>query len=192
MLVAGVDEAGRGAWAGPVYAAAVIFPNNTSIAEQLSGVNDSKRLTPCERAGCAVLIKQVARAWSVGTASASEIDETGILPGTKLAMIRAIQGLEFQPQYLLIDFLNLPTYSQSQTSLVKGDARSLSIAAASILAKTARDSEMSALGKLYAGYGFEMHKGYGTSFHRRQLEILGPSPIHRMSFQPLKSLSQSA
>lgn len=190
--VAGIDEAGRGAWAGPVFAAAVIFPWHTQIIEQLAGVNDSKKLSKSQRLACAIRVRNIALAWGIGSASASEIDTNGILPATRLAMQRAIADLQTQPQHLLIDYLAIPDNHLPQTPLVKGDARSLSIAAASILAKTARDSAMSALGKLYTGYGLEKHKGYGTSFHRRQLEILGPSPIHRITFKPLKSLFHKA
>jgi ribonuclease HII len=189
-VVAGIDEAGRGAWAGPVFAAVVVFPPDLKLYNILSGVDDSKRLTPAKRADCAGLIKQTSLAWNVGSASSEEIDQIGILPATILSMKRAIQGMSLLPQHLLVDFLTLPQCSMPQTPLVKGDARSLSIAAASILAKTSRDCKMVSLGITYPGYGFERHKGYGTAFHRERLETLGPSPIHRTSFQPLRSFFQ--
>lgn len=189
-LVAGIDEAGRGAWAGPVFAAVVIFPPDRELYTRLPGVDDSKRLTPNERAACAEQIKDAALAWNIGSADSTEIDGIGILPATILAMKRAIEGMKVQPRHLLVDFLSLPDCLQPQTPLVKGDARSMSIAAASILAKTSRDCEMVTIEKVYPGYGFDRHKGYGTAFHREKLVSLGPSPIHRISFQPLRSFSQ--
>lgn len=120
----------------------------------------------------------------------TEIDDIGILPATILAMKRAIQGLTTQPGHLLVDYLTLSECLLPQTPLVKGDARSLSIAAASILAKTGRDREMVSLDKVYPGYGFDRHKGYGTAYHREKIVTLGPSPVHRTSFQPLRSTNQ--
>lgn len=189
-LVAGIDEAGRGAWAGPVFAAVVIFPPDKSLFTRLSGVDDSKRLTPNEREIYAEQIKDTALAWCVGCANSSEIDTVGILPATILAMKRAIQGLTVQPGHLLVDYLTLSECLLPQTPLVKGDARSMSIAAASILAKTGRDREMVSLNEVYPGYGFDRHKGYGTTYHREKLVTLGPSPVHRISFQPLRVTSQ--
>ena len=189
-LVAGIDEAGRGAWAGPVYAAVVIFPPDIDLFTKLCSVDDSKRLTPAEREVCAKQIKDAAVAWNIGSADSDEIDGIGILPATILAMKRAIQGISMQPQHLLVDYLTLPECLLPQTPLVKGDARSMSIAAASILAKTERDHEMVSLEMEFPGYGFDRHKGYGTAYHREKLAILGPSPIHRTSFQPLRSFNQ--
>jgi ribonuclease HII len=188
--VAGIDEAGRGAWAGPVHAAAVVLPDDENVAVTLSGVNDSKRLTPLERTDYAVLIKRLAFAWHIGSSSHGEIDSLGIVPATILAMKRALDGLALQPQHLLVDYVVITNCYLPQTPLVKGDARSLSIAAASILAKTARDEEMTTLSALYPGYGFEKHKGYGTAFHRKQLAALGPSEIHRASYKPVRSSPQ--
>ena len=136
LYVAGLDEAGRGAWAGPVAAGAVILPDRVGIASRLQGVNDSKKLTPSERDAYAILIKEFCLGWGVGMASAAEIDQMGIVPATRLAMMRALAGLGVVPQHLLLDFITLPDNPLPQTPLVKGDARSLSIAAASILAKT--------------------------------------------------------
>jgi len=190
--IAGIDEAGRGAWAGPVHAAAVILPDDENVAATLSGVNDSKQLTPLERTEYACRIKRIAIAWHIGSSSHGEIDSLGIVPATILAMKRALEGLDIQPQHLLVDYFVITDCNVPQTPLVKGDARSLSIAAASILAKTARDEEMTMLSTLHPGYGFEKHKGYGTAFHRKQLDILGLSEIHRESYDPVKSLSQLA
>jgi ribonuclease HII len=184
-MIAGIDEAGRGAWAGPVYAAAVIFSSDHNLLLNLPGIDDSKKLTSKKRDVCAIQIKQAALAWQVGSSSSVEIDQLGILPATRLAMKRAIFGLSIRPQHLLIDFLTLPEMLIPQTPLVKGDARSLSIASASILAKTSRDFEMVSLIKDFPEYGFEQHKGYGTAHHQKMIFLHGPSPIHRMSFKPL-------
>jgi len=183
--VAGLDEAGRGALAGPVAVGAVILPtDDTLLSQTLSGVRDSKQMTPLERESLAPRIKEVALTWSVGFASADEIDSQGIVHATRLAALRALSGLSISPQYLLTDFrLELPQLDISQTALVKGDALCLSIAAASVLAKTARDELMCTLDTHYQGYGLEKHKGYGTLAHRSALKRLGSSPIHRKSFQ---------
>lgn len=187
-LVAGIDEAGRGPWAGPVSAAAVILPSDPLIQTTLSGVNDSKKLCSSERDRLATLIREAATACGVGMASVEEIDALGIAPATRLAVVRALAQLCIQPDHLLIDYFKLPESDLPQTSLVKGDARSLSIAAASILAKTARDAWMQEADHLYPGYGFARHKGYGTAIHTRMLTELGPSPIHRRSFAPVAAI----
>lgn len=183
--IAGLDEAGRGALAGPVAVGAVILPDDPRLLSRtLQGVRDSKQLTPLERDALAPRIQEVARTWSVAFASAEEIDSLGIVPATRLAALRALHGLSFLPQYLLTDFrLELPELDISQTALVKGDALCLSIAAASVLAKTARDQLMCELDSCYQGYGLGKHKGYGTLSHRSALKRLGVSPIHRRSFQ---------
>jgi ribonuclease HII len=182
--VAGLDEAGRGALAGPVAVGAVILPNDkTLLARALAGVRDSKQMTPLEREALAPHIKAVALTWSVGFASAGEIDSQGIVHATRLAALRALHGLTLLPQYLLTDFrLELPQLDISQTAMVKGDALCLSIAAASVLAKTARDQLMCELDLHYQGYGLGKHKGYGTLAHRSAMRRLGISPIHRRSF----------
>ena len=157
----------------------------------MPGIDDFKKLTAQKRAECAIRIKQIALAWQTGSASSVEIDQLGILPATRLAMKRAVLGLPNLPQHLLIDFLTLPEVMIPQTPLVKGDARSLSIASASILAKTSRDDEMVLLTKDHPGYGFAQHKGYGTSHHQKMISLHGPTPIHRMTFKPLiKSIDQ--
>lgn len=184
--VAGVDEAGRGAWAGPVVAGAVILPARVEIAEALAEVNDSKQLSARQRERLYDQITAQAADWASGSASAAEIDAVGILPATRLAMQRAIAGLAGQPQQLLIDHLRLPALPVAQQSITRGDSLSLSIAAASILAKVTRDRLMVDAEQTWPGYGFAGHKGYGTPEHRRLLHLLGPCAIHRASFQPLR------
>jgi ribonuclease HII len=181
-FIAGVDEAGRGALAGPVAAGAVILPVDPELTISLSGVRDSKEMTPGARELWAERLQSVACGCAVGYASNEEIDELGIVPATCLAVQRALEALPMQPQHLLVDFLELPNTAIPQTSLIKGDRRSLSIAAASILAKTGRDARLRQLGLEFPGYGFAQHKGYGTLMHRQALARLGPSPVHRLSF----------
>lgn len=187
--IAGLDEAGRGALAGPVCVGAVILPNDDPhLSQALSGARDSKQLTPRKRFELAPLIKETALTWGLGFASAEEIDELGIVPATRLAASRAIEMLTTFPNYLLTDFrLELPELDISQTALVKGDQRSLSIASASILAKTARDEKMTEIDSTYPAYGFSQHKGYGTSLHCKHIFQMGHSPIHRKTFQIKKS-----
>ena len=185
---AGLDEAGRGAWAGPVMAAVVLLPKTVNILSRLTGVRDSKELSPNSRTRLAKVIREETTC-AVGMASNDEIDVLGILPATRLAMTRALQSLKKIPDILLLDALFLPDESQPQISLIKGDQRSLSIAAASILAKTARDAWMIEAAKEYPGYGFERHKGYGTKFHQEALARKAPCAIHRQSFKPIKSIA---
>ena len=182
--VAGLDEAGRGALAGPVAVGAVILPKDEALLSRtLAGLRDSKQLTPLERDALSPRIEEAALAWSVGFAAAEEIDSDGIVCATRLAALRALHGLAISPQYLLTDFrLELPQLEISQTSLVKGDALCLSIAAASVLAKKSRDQLMRELDLDYAGYGLGKHKGYGTLAHRTAMQRLGISPVHRRSF----------
>ena len=183
--VSGLDEAGRGALAGPVCVGAVILPaDNPHLMRTLNGVRDSKQLTPRKRDQLAPRIKEIARAWGVGFATADEIDALGIVPATRLAASRALEAMSFLPDFLLTDFrLELPELDVPQVALVKGDQRSLSIASASILAKTARDELMVGLEPQYLQYGFAHHKGYGTLAHRRMIAKLGFSPVHRKTFQ---------
>ncbi len=181
--VAGMDEAGRGALAGPLAVGVVILPADPALSRALAGVYDSKQMTPRQREQFAPRIREAARAWCVAFSSAGEIDRFGIVLAVRLAALRALEGLPVCPDYLLTDFrLDLPELDVSQTSLVKGDARCLSIAAASVLAKTARDALMRDLDLRYAGYGLGAHKGYGTQAHRRALSRLGLSSIHRRTF----------
>jgi len=181
---AGLDEAGRGALAGPVCVGAVICPPNLPHPLQtLGGVRDSKQLTPRKRDQLAPRIKKSALAWGIGFSSAAEIDGLGIVPATRLAASRALEAMPIFPDFLLTDFrLELPELDISQAALVKGDQRSLSIAAASILAKTARDALMIGLDVQYPQYGFARHKGYGCLSHRRAIISLGFSPVHRKTF----------
>jgi ribonuclease HII len=180
--VAGIDEAGRGALAGPVAAGAVILPPKCEIIGRLMGVRDSKQMTPDEREAGREKILRYAVSCGVGFATAAEIDQLGILPATRLAACRAFQTLTPAPAHLLLDYLFLPDVALPQTALIKGDCRSLSIAAASVLAKTARDALLRELELIYPGYGFAAHKGYGTRAHREALHRLGVSPVHRLSF----------
>lgn len=188
LHVAGLDEAGRGAWAGPVAAAAVILPQRRTLARLLQGVRDSKLMTPLQREEWAGRIEEIAFAHAVGLADADEIDRIGILPATRLAMRRAVEALPQMPDHLLIDHITLPDLTQPQTGLTHGDTRVLSIAAASVLAKVHRDHCMAALDTQFPGYGFGQHKGYGTRRHQDALACLGPSPIHRRSFSPVRCL----
>jgi ribonuclease HII len=188
--LAGLDEAGRGSWAGPVVAAAVILPpDNPQLAELLAGVRDSKRLSAIQREVLMGVIEQHALAWGVGAVPASEIDARGIVPATCKAMSLALATLSLPVHHLLVDYLSLPDQSLPQLSLTKGDARVLSIAAASIIAKVSRDRMMVEFDRQFPGYGFAQHKGYGTPRHRAALASLGPSAIHRMSFAPLRELA---
>lgn len=184
-LIAGLDEAGRGALAGPVCVGTVILPHrHPHLLRTLSRVRDSKQLTPRERFALAPLIRATALAHGVGFASSEEIDQMGIVPATRLAASRALESLNQFPDYLLTDFrLELPELDIPQTAIVKGDAKCLSVACASILAKTARDEWMTALHKDYPEYQFARHKGYGTLLHRKKIHELGPSPVHRKTFQ---------
>jgi ribonuclease HII len=181
-LIAGIDEAGRGALAGPVAAAAVILPDRPGLAATLSRVRDSKLMTPAERERWAPSIRLEALAWGVGRASADEIDSLGILPATRLAARRALESLPAAPDALITDYLLFSEVELPQIALIKGDRLSLSVAAASVLAKTARDAWMRDLEGRFPGYGFARHKGYGTRLHREAILRLGPCPIHRDSF----------
>lgn len=185
--VCGVDEAGRGPWAGPVSAGAVIL-NPDDLPE---GIDDSKALTHARREALEIEIKARAVAWGVGFASVEEIAELNILHATGLAMCRAIEALAVQPVAALVDGnyrFKLPCAVQT---VVKGDSLSLSIAAASILAKTARDRLMVALDADYPGYGFAGHKGYNAPVHSAALKALGPCPAHRRSWAPIRALLEA-
>lgn len=184
--VAGLDEAGRGAWAGPVYAGAVIFaPQGTEWAA-LTGVRDSKQLSPVQREAALPVIQATALAWGVGWASAMEIDALGIVPATRLAMGRALAALAVAPDALLIDALRLPEVPLPQHSFPFADALSLTVAAAGIVAKVSRDRWMREQAEVdFAGYGFGQHKGYGTRQHQEALAARGPCAIHRRKFAPV-------
>jgi ribonuclease HII len=187
LNVVGLDEAGRGAWAGPVAAAAVILPSDKpSLDKVLSGVRDSKQMTAGQRSHWAAVIRSEALAFGVGLTGCEEIDREGILRATRLAMERALYALTLKTEYLLLDAILLRSCEIGQTALIKGDCISLSIAAASILAKTARDQIMVEMEVSYPGYGFARHKGYGTNTHRQALRENGICEIHRRSFRPVK------
>ncbi|WP_416336256.1 ribonuclease HII [Brevundimonas bullata] len=186
--VCGVDEAGRGPWAGPVSAAAVIL-NPDDLPP---GIDDSKALTEKRRAALEPEIKARALAWGVGFASVEEIEELNILHATGLAMCRAIEALSIQPAIALVDGNYRFKLPCDVTTVVKGDSLSLSIAAASILAKTARDRLMVELDGQYPGYGFASHKGYNAPLHQQALKALGPCPAHRPSWAPIKALLAEA
>lgn len=185
--LAGVDEAGRGALAGPVAAGAVVLPDQPGLGKLLHGVRDSKQMTAKARRHWAGVIREVSLSCHVGFASPQEIDELGIVPATRLAAMRALARLDPSPQHLLIDALSLPSAGLPETSLIKGDARSLSIACASVLAKVERDARLVEMESSYPGYRFGQNKGYGTQFHRQALQTLGPTPIHRYSYAPLRA-----
>jgi len=178
-MVAGVDEAGMAPLAGPVVAGAVILPQNY----KLRGLNDSKKiLDPEKRDELAAQIKQDAFCWSVGFAEVEEIDKINIYHAGLLAMQRAVAGLNSQPDFILVDARKIPNSTTPQRGIIRGDALSASIAAASIIAKTTRDAHMLELDRLYSGYGLASHKGYPTPEHCRALKELGALPIHRRSF----------
>ena len=177
--IAGIDEAGRGALAGPVVAAAVILP----IDCQLSGVTDSKQLTPKRRAELFDKIHHTAVAIGVGCVENEEIDRNNILQATLAAMAQAIAQITPAPDYALVDGIHLPKIFLPAEAIPKGDTLIQSIAAASIIAKVTRDRLMIELGETYPGYGFQVHKGYGTLLHRQAIAQLGPCPIHRRSFR---------
>ncbi len=184
--VAGVDEAGRGAWAGPVCAAAVILPANRHTACHLAGVRDSKLLPAAQRERWCTRIRETALAVGVGWATPTEVDTLGIVPATRLAMQRAIAALPLHPNALLIDALPLPDLALPQRAFPRADRLALSVAAASIVAKVHRDRWMIEVADTtYPAYGFARHKGYGTSAHRWALTLYGPSPLHRLSFRPV-------
>jgi ribonuclease HII len=190
-LVAGLDEAGRGSWAGPVVAGTVILPlGHDGLEQALDGVRDSKALSPSERERLYGVILAKALAVGVGMVPPDQIDELGIVPATQEAMALAIAQLPSPPDFLLVDFLGLPRLDYPQKSIVHGDALSFSIAAASIVAKVSRDRFMVELDSQHPGYGFASHKGYGTPQHRAALDLLGPSPIHRFSYAPVRAAMQ--
>ncbi|MFA7243402.1 MAG: ribonuclease HII [Sulfuricellaceae bacterium] len=186
-LVCGVDEAGRGPLAGAVFAAAVILDERRPIV----GLADSKKLSEKKREKLAEEIRLHALAWAIGRAEVEEIDRINILQASLLAMKRAVEGLAVAPDKALIDGLHCPALSMPAEAIVKGDASVVQISAASILAKTARDAEMIEFHRVYPQYGFDRHKGYGTAEHLAALKRHGASPIHRLSFAPVKGLIAS-
>jgi ribonuclease HII len=178
-----VDEVGRGCLFGPVFAGAVVLPAASLDPLLALGLTDSKKLTARRRAALVPVIQRLASAWALGQASASEIDRHGIRLATEWAMHRALQKLPRQPELVLVDgVLPLRGWGGEQVTLVRGDSHCLAIAAASVLAKQARDALIATLAQRYPGYGLERHAGYGTAQHRAALETLGPTCLHRRSF----------
>lgn len=187
--VAGLDEAGRGAWAGPVVAGAVILPpDRDDLPDVLVGVRDSKLCTPRQREALYPVVLETALAAAVGVASAREVEEHNVVGATQLAMRRALDALGVEVGSLLIDgrTLRLPTVNVPQYSMNEGERHSLSIAAASILAKVTRDRILIELDETYPEYGFAQHKGYGTRLHRAALAAYGPCEIHRRTYAPIR------
>lgn len=180
--IAGVDEVGVGPLAGPVIAAAIVLPD--SVRER--GVDDSKRLTAAQREDLAGRLRTVAIAIGVGRADVEEIDRINIYQASLLAMRRAVEALSIVPERILVDARTIPGVTPPQTSMVKGDARSYSIAAASIIAKVTRDALMAELDAAHPQYGFARHMGYATAEHLSAIERFGPCPIHRRSFSPVR------
>lgn len=182
QLIAGVDEAGRGPLAGPVFAAAVILDNKKKI----TGLADSKQLTAKKREYLAKKIQEKAKAWAVGRAEVEEIDHLNIFQASLLAMQRAVHALTLLPSLVLVDGKHCPKLSFPSKAIIKGDEKIAVISAASILAKVHRDANMVLLDAEYPGYGLAQHKGYTTQQHLQALKRLGPSPIHRRSFAPVR------
>ncbi len=178
QLIAGIDEVGRGPLAGPVVTAAVILDPNVPIL----GLDDSKKLSPKKRAALKLEIEEKAIAIGIGILDEKTIDRINILEATKEAMRQAVRKLDPQPEIVLIDAVHLEGLPCPQKSIIKGDAQSVSIAAASIVAKETRDAMMAVYDEIYPGYGFAQHKGYGTKAHIDAIKALGPCPIHRRTF----------
>lgn len=186
QLLAGVDEVGRGPLAGDVVTAAVIL----DPLQPIEGLGDSKKISEKRRDELYDEICAKALVWCIGRASVAEIDRYNILQATMMAMYRAVAGLSTQPEYVAVDGNKMPKWPYRGETVVKGDARVAEIGAASILAKVTRDREMEAFDAEYPGYGFASHKGYATQQHTDALKSLGPTPIHRRSFEPVKSMTE--
>ncbi len=183
-VMCGVDEAGRGPLAGPVFAAAVIL----DPARPIAGLRDSKKLNEAQRDALALQIREHALAWCIAQSSEQEIDDINILQATMLAMQRAVEGLKVQPTLALIDGNRCPVMAVRSEAIIKGDDKVTAISAASILAKTARDAALMELHKIYPQYAFDQHKGYPTALHLERLREHGVSPVHRKSYAPVRAL----
>ncbi len=196
--IAGVDEVGRGAWAGPLVAAAVVLPPvfaaplAAELLHHLAGVRDSKTCPPDERAALAATIRAVANGIGIGIVAPDDLDRYGLTIGNRLAMRRAVEALPWMPGYLLLDWVRLPELRVPQRAFARGESLSLSIAAASIVAKVERDAMMAALDDTYPGFAFGRHKGYGTAVHRAALREFGPTPVHRYRFAPVHAAAVAA
>jgi ribonuclease HII len=187
-LIAGVDEVGRGALAGPVMAAAVVLPLSADLP-WLRLVRDSKQLSPKQRERVFDLVQRAGIPFGLGSVPHATIDEVGIVQATRMAMAQAVESLPSRPDFLLVDALSLPEVDLPQKGIIRGDQLSFSIACASIVAKVSRDRQMMELDGMYPGYGLARHKGYGTRQHLQCLGQLGPCAIHRRSFAPVWGLS---
>lgn len=187
-LLAGVDEAGRGPLAGPVVAAAVILHEGLCLPR----LNDSKQLSESARRTLFAWIQRHALSIGLGVVSAEEIDRINIRQASFQAMRLALANLSFPPQHVLVDGFRIPHLAWPQTAIIRGDAQSASIAAASIVAKVTRDALMLWVDRCYPGYGFDRHKGYPTAFHRKRLKAMGPCPLHRRSFAPVRAVEAAA
>ncbi|HPZ07455.1 MAG TPA: ribonuclease HII [Candidatus Eremiobacteraeota bacterium] len=187
-IIAGIDEAGRGSWAGPVVAGLVILPEDVFI----EGLDDSKKLTAKKREELYEEIIKKALDFSLGISHVNIIDSRNILRATYIAMEKAVKSVKLCPDMILIDGRPVSDLGFPQLSIIKGDSKSISIAAASIIAKVTRDRYMKELAPFYPGYGFEKHKGYGTGHHRRALQTYGVSAIHRKSFKPVRDILRKA
>ena len=187
LLIAGVDEAGRGALAGPVVSAAVLY----SSRPEISGLTDSKKLSQRARLDLEIKIKRSCACWAVGIATAEEIDRLNVLKATLLSMRRAVNGLTIRPDRVLVDGNHLPEMEYPGEAIIQGDLYEPVVSAASIIAKVTRDSMMQVYAVEYPGYGFERHVGYGTKLHLQSLSDLGATPIHRMTFAPVSQLEQT-
>ena len=183
-VVAGIDEVGLGPLAGPAVAAAVVLP----FGARLPGLNDSKQLTAAQRERLDARIRRISPSWAVAEVPPEEIDRFGLTYARQRAMERAVAALTPEPQYLLIDAWDVPDLAIPQLAVIKGDGTCASIMAASIVAKVHRDRLMRDYDAQYPGYGFALHKGYATAAHKRALRELGPSPIHRMSWAPIRAV----
>ena len=184
-MVGGIDEAGRGCWAGPVFAAVVVLSPTVSNASLLEGIRDSKQMTARQRQKWSPIIKEVCLDWGVGRSSNVEIDRYGIVKATHLAARRALKQLKTTPDFLLLDYIKIKNIDIPQRSFIRGDQQILSISAASIIAKTSRDALMIVMDRLYPEYFFNNNKGYGTAAHHAALQQEGVCPIHRLSFKPV-------
>jgi ribonuclease HII len=184
QVVAGIDEVGLGPLAGPAVAAAVVLP----IGVRLPGLNDSKKLKPAERARVDRAIRRHAVAFGLGLVGPEVIDQEGLIRARQLSMRRAVESLQLPAEYLLVDAWDVPDLALPQMCVIKGDAVCASIMAASIVAKVHRDNLMIEYDRQYPGYGFALHKGYATRAHQEALRALGPSPIHRMSWAPIRAV----
>jgi len=182
--IAGVDEVGAGCLAGPVFAGAVVLPTDSRIAL----IRDSKLLSDAQRRRVVEQIKDKAVAWAIGIASPQEVDAVNVRQACALAMRRSVEALGAPPEYVLVDGYGVPGFPCPHKSIVKGDRLVKSIAAASIIAKVARDAFMTDMDAMFPGYGFAEHKGYGTVTHRAALTRLGPCPLHRRSYEPVRAV----